>query len=147
MEAEYNGALCNTTFEELLRQGLFGPAQDIPQSLKGAEIQFRFESPLTEAIERKKGQQFMEAKGLLAEAAALDPRVVHMVDAQRSMRDVLKGVGTPAKWIRDEKQMAEIAAMEQEQREGEEAMATAQQGADVVATMAKAGQPVDQAAA
>jgi hypothetical protein len=40
VEANYNGAICDTTFDLLLSWGAFGPTQDIPDSLRGAGYQF-----------------------------------------------------------------------------------------------------------
>lgn len=140
MEAEYNGGVCEATFDLLLRGGLFGPAEEIPDSLKGQDIQFRFESPLTEATERKKGQQFLEAQNMLAQAAQLDPSVVGMIDAQQALRDVLTGIGTPAKWMRDEDTMAQMAAEQKQAADEQAALAQAQQGADIAATVGKASQ-------
>lgn len=144
METEYNGALCDSTFEHLLRNGAFGPANEMPKSLSGQEIQFRFESPLTEAIERKKGHMFLEAKGMLVQAAELDPSAVPILNAPAALRDVLRGLGTPEIWTRDEEAVAAMTAQQQEAQEGEEAMMAAQQGADVVATMANAAGAVQQ---
>src|SRR5690606_20971459 len=56
MEPEYNGPLCDRTFSLLLGAGVFGSPFDMPEELHGAEIQFTFESPLHDAIEREKGQ-------------------------------------------------------------------------------------------
>jgi hypothetical protein len=38
-----------------------------------ADIQFRFESPLHDAIESEKSHKLLESKALLADAIALDP--------------------------------------------------------------------------
>jgi hypothetical protein len=119
MEAEYNGALCEDTFEELLRLGAFGTPQDIPESIRGAEIQFRFESPLHEAIERKKGTQFLEAKQLTREAIELDPSTLPTMDARKALREALEGIGTPASWLREEREVEAFAKEKQAQQQAE----------------------------
>ena len=143
MEAEYNGALCELTFDILLRAGGFGSAEDMPQSLRGQEVQFRFESPLHEATERKKGQTFMEAKAMLAQVAEIDPGAVPMIDARTALRDVLDGIGVPAKWIRDEGQMQKIDEAQQEKQQAAEIMASMQQGGQVAEQIGKAGQALN----
>src|SRR3990167_6442792 len=115
MESEYNGAICDVTFDLLLRNGAFGSMRDIPRSLLGKEVRFRFESPLQEAIEREKVQRF---------------------------RELLKAVGVPAKWIRDEAEADAMQAQQEEQKQAQEAMMAAAQGAQAVEMMGNAKQSV-----
>lgn len=140
METEYNGALCEQTFEDLMRVNAFGPWRDIPESIRGAEVRFRFESPLSDAIERQKGQQFLEAKGLIAEAMALDPASTALLDARIALRDALTGVGTPAKWLRDEEAVEAHAQQLAQQQQAEQQAAVMQQGAETAEQMGKAEQ-------
>jgi hypothetical protein len=138
MENEYNGALCEMTFDALMRVGTFGPIEEFPESLQGENVRFKFESPLHQAIERQKGQKFLEAKGLLREAAELDPSSTAIVDARIALRDALSGVGVDAKWMRSEEAVEAQAQKMQQQQEAQEALAVAQQGADVAETAGKA---------
>ncbi len=114
MEAEYNAQLCDATFGVLMRAGAFGSMLDLPRSLQGADIQFRFESPLHDAIEQQKGQKFLEAKSLLTEAAAIDSSAMNLLDVSATLRDVLTGIGVPAKWTRNEEQARQLAKQEAE---------------------------------
>lgn len=138
MEHEYNGALCEMTFDALMRVGAFGPPDEIPESLRGAQTRFKFESPLHQAIERQKGQKFMEAKGLLREAAEVDGSAVAVVDARLALREALSGIGVPAKWMRSEEDVEAVAQQQAQQQEARQALAMAQQGADIAATASKA---------
>lgn len=138
MESEYNGALCEDTFEELMRLGAFGQPQDIPESIRGADIRFKFESPLHEAIERRKGTKFLEAKQLLREAIEIDPSTLPTMDARKALRDALEGIGTPAKWLRDEKDVEAFAEQQQAQQQ-------AQQLTQQVASASEAGKSLGEA--
>jgi hypothetical protein len=131
MENDYNGALCEITFDLLLRGGAFGPADRIPPEIRGSEIQFRFESPLREAAERIKGQTFLQTKQMIAEAAPLDPMAPAMFDARTALRDALRGVGTPAKWLRSEQEVAVIEQGQKQQQAMEKLIGTVSQGADI----------------
>lgn len=142
MESEYNGALCDVTFDLLLRNGAFGSMRDIPRSLLGKEIKFRFESPLQEAIEREKVQRFRESVDVVAIAAQLDPSVAINLDVKTAFRDVLKAVGVPAKWIRDEDEADAMQAEQEQQKHAQEAMMAAAQGAQAVEMMGNAKQSV-----
>lgn len=138
MENEYNGALCEMTFDALMRVGAFGPMEEFPESLRGENVRFKFESPLHQAIERQKGQKFLEAKGLLREAAEIDPASVATVDARVALRDALSGIGIDAKWMRSEEAVEAQAQKMAQQQEAQAALAVAQQGADVAETAGKA---------
>ncbi len=144
METEYNAALCEDTFECLMRAGAFGSPMDIPQSLRGAEIRFRFESPLHQAMERKKGQQFIESKQLIDQAAAMDPVTVQMLDAQAALRDALNGIGTPAKWIRSESDMQAIAQQHDAQQQAQALLQNVQQAGTAAAQLGEAQKSLTQ---
>lgn len=145
MEMEYNGALCENTFNILMRSGAFGPMDEIPAELRGADIQFRFESPLTDTIGKDKGQKFLEAKAALSEAAQLDPTAAAMLDAKTALRDVLSGISTPASWVRSKEEMAEIQEQAQQQQNAQQQMASLQQGGIVAEQMGKAATAMSEA--
>lgn len=139
VEANYNGALCNTTFELLLSWGAFGPVDDIPDSLRGADVNFRFESPLHDAIEKQKAQQFVEVKGVVADTLALDPSFDAHIDITAAGRDVL-GAIAPAKWLRSEEDAQEIIDGRKEQAESQALIEQINAGAVAAEQVGKAGQ-------
>lgn len=142
MESEYNGAICEETFNLMFRSGAFGSPLDLPKKLHGANIEFRFESPLHEALEREKGNRFFEAGQFIAAAAQLDPSAALIVDAKQALRDVLDGIGVPAKWVHTEEEVqAELDKQKQEQ-DAAMLLAGMQQGADVAKTLGEAGLPL-----
>lgn len=135
MEAEYNGPLCETTFDILMQVNAFGSPFDMPKELRGINVDFVFESPLHDAVERAKGQNFLEAKSMIAEAAGMDPTAIYTFDVQAAIREVLTSIGTPAKWLRSEAQAkAKADEVEQAQRNAE-LLAQMQAGADVAKTI------------
>lgn len=132
LETEYNAAVCEQTFDELMIEGTFGSPFDMPQSLRGRDLRFVFQSPLSEAIERQKGQKFMEAKELIVQAMELDPSVRSMLDVRKGSRDALSGQGTPAAWVRSEEEVEahaqEMADAQAEAAETERIKASAEAG-------------------
>ena len=109
MEQEYNGGLCDETFDLLLHNGAFGAASDIPRSVAGADIRFRFESPLTEMIDAQKGAKLVNAKQLLAAVVDVDPTAPYVLDWSGALRDALEGSRTPMAWFHNKKLAAELA--------------------------------------
>lgn len=138
MEQDYNGALCEQTFEILLRAGAFGPAEQIPRSLGGADIQFTFQSPLHDAIDAQKGTVLMQAKNLLAQTIDLDPSSGMIIDAKAALRDSLEGIGVPAKWLNDEEEVEAMAAAQQEAAAAQEQLNMIAQGGQVAEQYASA---------
>lgn len=108
IEPEYNGALCEEVFGLMMREGGFGPVQNIPETLRGQEIQFKFTSPITQAEGTQKIGQFQQTAQMIAAAAALDPGIGAEVDARGAFRDALDGAGIPAKWMNSEQVAAQI---------------------------------------
>jgi hypothetical protein len=149
MEQDYNGALCESTFEDLMRLGAFGPARDIPQSIRGQQVQFKFESPLHDAIERQKGQKFGIAKQMIVEAADLDPSVTAMLDVRVALRDALAGVRIDTDWLRSEEDVEAHAQQVQQQQQLQQKAAMVSQAAQTGEQIGKAGkalQDIDVAA-
>jgi hypothetical protein len=140
MENEYNGGVCELTFDILMRAGAFGSVRDIPPSLRGQDLPFRYESPLHDAIEQQKGQKFLEAKALLAEAVDIDQSAVYLLDTSTALRDALTGVGVPAKWMNSKDDVDESMAEVAQQQATAASLEEMQQGADVAATIGEAKQ-------
>lgn len=137
MEGDYNGGLCEDTFELLIRNSP-EVRKSIPRSLQGSEIQFMFESPLHEAVDKAKVGQFMEAQQILATALQLDPSTVHLVDGRKATRDVLSAV-IPAKWLRPEEEVDAMAQADAAAQQEQQMLATMQGGADVAKTLSETG--------
>ena len=140
MEAEYNASLCDNTFELLWRNGAFGDPQAWPKTLRGANIDFRFESPLHDAIEQQKGHKILEAKSLLAEAIAIDPSSAAIIDVKVALRDALLGIQTPAKWLRSEEEVERAAAAQQQELEQQKMLAGMEQASNVSKNLAAVNQ-------
>jgi hypothetical protein len=138
METEYNGALCEKDFNILMRHGAFGDPRSMPKSLHGGDITFQFESPLKDATERAKGQRFMEGKEMIASAMELDSGVRHIVDPTVALRDVLEGIGVPAKWQRSESEVEEMNLQDAQSAEAQQLLQVVQQGADIAKTVGEA---------
>lgn len=143
IETDYNAALCEITFETLMREGAFGPAESIPESIRGQNVEFAFESPLSQAIDREKGQKFLETKAMIAEAAAIDPSAAQIMDFGTTLRDVLAGIGAPTKWLRSPEEVQQAQDSAAAQQEAAQMLSGMQQGADVAETLGRAAQSFD----
>jgi hypothetical protein len=140
LEHEDNGAVCETTFELMMANGAFGSYEDIPESIRGKEIGFRFESPLHDAIERQKGNKFAEALQLTANTIAVDPTAPAHVDFTTAFRDTLTSIGVPAKWVRSENDAARTIEEEEARKQAAQLVEDITAGATVAEQVGKAGQ-------
>lgn len=144
MELDYNAAMCEMSFDMYMRSGAFGSPRDLPQELQGQDIHFRFESPLSDAMGKEKGQKLIEAKAALAQLADIDPSVLQMIDTRTTIRDVLSGISTPTKWIKSEEEMKYIDMQNQEKQHAAEALQLMNQGGMAAEQIGKAGQAIQQ---
>ena len=141
METEYNAPLMEHTFELLINAGVFGSVFEMPVELRGKAVEFSFESPLHDAIESAKAQRYLEATSLIANAAAADPSVVHIMDNKKAVRASLLASGVPAEWLRSEQEVNDAAAAEAESAQIQQQLAQMQQGADIAATIGSTAAP------
>jgi hypothetical protein len=127
IEHEYNGQLCEISFDILMANGLLGSHQDIPKSLHDKEVVFKFVSPLSEADEEKKTIMFSEVSKLLAEAAEFDDGVIANIEFDEALRDAVAGTGAPTTWLAQVDEVGKRREGLQAQRAA--ALAAEQQGA------------------
>jgi hypothetical protein len=146
MEADYNGQLCEMTFALMQQHGAFGSPLDMPAELQGADFEFKFESPLHDAIEEQKGHKFVEMKSLIAEAMALDQSAVALPDIKVALRDALSGIKVPSNWIRDEISVNDIDLAQKAAAQTAQTMSAVEQSSVAAANYAKANKDLAQAA-
>lgn len=139
MEMEYNARLCDETFDLLWRNGAFGDPRSWPQKLRGAEIDFTFESPLHDAIEQQKGQLFQQANGLIGQAIALDPSCAFLPKAELALRDALTGIGVPGKWLNSEAFVKDRAANQAAAAAQQTKLAQIEQGSNIAKNIGQSG--------
>ena len=147
MEQEYNAALCEATFDLLWRNGAFGSPLSWPKSMRGADIEFKFESPLHDAIEQGKASKLTQAIQLTSAVAPVDPSVARVLDAKAALRDALYGIGIRATWMRSEEQVSEEEAKAQAEQQAAKLLAGLESGTKSAANLAGAQRDIAQAQA
>ena len=132
VEIEFNGGVWERAFDVLLAEGAFGPPDAIPESLRGADVEFKFASPLREQADSQRAKVFLDGVSLLQAGAAIDPAVANIPNAVDAMRDALTGLGWGAKWMRSPDEVKAAADAEAQQAQAQ-AMLNAMGQASVVA--------------
>lgn len=124
IEAEYSEPLCSETFLVMRSLGAF-PAQEIPDALRGENVDFTFKSPLADLEADALKAKLVEGMEVLGAAGQLDPQVSQIADPMAISRDMLQRLGWPEDWMRDEKRLAAAIEEMQAQRQAERAAADA----------------------
>jgi hypothetical protein len=141
LEMEYNAPICENTFDRLLLAGVFGSPWDIPEELRNREVEFTFESPLHDAIEREKGQRFLEATSIIANGAAADPSVAHLLDVKLATRDVLQSTGVPTTWLRSKPAVDALVEQDKQAQQTAALLQQMEQGAKVAQLIGQTAAP------
>ncbi len=143
IDSEYHAQVCDLTFQVLLEVNSFGPPEEFPRSVQGDETVFRFDSPLSDAAERQKGQLFLEAKAMVQQAMEMDPATGAMIDFRVALRDAMAGKRIPAKWTRDEEAVEAHAQQLTQAQQAQQQIAMAQQAGQAGQDLGKAGQELE----
>jgi hypothetical protein len=133
MDLEYNGRLCQTTFDMLDRVGAFGSHLDRPPQLRGQKIEFKFANPLVQAEAETKVVSFTKMAQVLGAVMQFDPSVRADVNFDKAFRGVYEGTGAPAEWLEDHDKADAVKAQARAQQ------AAAQQAADLGHVSEQAG--------
>lgn len=145
MEQDYNGQLCERTFDVMLRNGGFGSVEDIPMSLRGKDVQFKFQSPLQSSENEQQKTAFLEAKALLREAVELDPSSRHILNARHALREVLNS-NIDQDWMRSEEDVEQMAEADAQAAQMQQEAAMVETGAAVAEQVGNAEQSLKKAA-
>lgn len=146
VQAEYNSALCDGTFEDLLALGVFGSVEDMPQILRGRDITWQFDTPITVAAEKALTASYQTMLQMIVSGAQVDPKTALIADIPLAARKASEGAGVEAKWLRSDEEFKRLVA---DQAQAEQAAAAASQvahGADVATRVANAAESAGNAA-
>jgi Bacteriophage head to tail connecting protein len=144
MDLEYNGKLCQTTFQMMDRIGAFGSQFDRPPPLRGRQIEFKFVNPLIQAEGERKLTSFTKMGQLLGAAMQFDPNIKMDTDIRGAYRDAFTGTGAPSTWLVPKEQADQLLQQQQQQQQALEAANQvghiAEQGGKAAAAVTNVGQ-------
>ena len=138
MQQEYNTRLLDKAYATLANMNVFakdaaaGISVPLPPALSGADVTWAFESPIQQAADQVKVEYFkgaLELVGLGMQGGA----TANPLNVDRSLRDAIRGLGTPATWRKTDGELQQ----EQEQLAQQKAAAMAMQQAHAVSQIAQ----------
>ena len=115
MDLEYNGKLCQATFDLMERIGAFGSIWERPAKLRGERIAFKFQNPLVQAEAEAKTVAFGKFVQLSGMAMQLDPTISADVNMQTAFRDAVEGTGASQDWVLPKDKADRIRAQQRAQ--------------------------------
>lgn len=142
-----NGQIWDHTFVNLRGVNAFGPPEAVPDSLKGAQVDYKFVSPLLQSQEQELPRIYLDSLQLCEAARPYDPAAPKMLNPQKALRAALRGRGTPADWMVDEDDMEELSAQMAQQQAVEAAAGQVAGAAGVAQQVGEAGKSLAEAGA
>jgi hypothetical protein len=116
IQVAYNHPLCDGTFQLLSAEGVF-PFDQMPQSLQGRDLKFKFRSPLDELAEQNEADTYVDVRDrIYLPAVQLDPSLKEIADLGAATRDAMRSAGWKAKWFKP-KEAVDGARQQQEQQQ------------------------------
>lgn len=122
IEAEDNGQTCELAFEIAMQNNMLGSPYDVPPSLRGANVEFKFESPLTSSENEQIANRYAQTRDMLAGAIELDPSIGYDIDLSSAIRDAVTGLGAPQSWLTNPEDAAEAKQAAEAQQIAMQAM-------------------------
>ena len=135
IQASYNHPLCDGTFQLLSQEKVF-PFDQMPESLQGRDLKFKFRSPLDELVEQNEADTYIDIRDrILFPAMQVDPSLAEIADFEAATRDAMRSAGWKAKWMKPKEAVA--AARERQAQQD--------QIAEMAGQIGTAGQVAEQA--
>jgi len=139
IESEYHLPLLDIAFSLAAHRGAIR-FEEFPDSLKGEEVTFQFDSPLKSVDGRKKVAALAESLQIAAASSEFDNTIPSMLDIRKATKEAILGAGAEPDWLKTEDQQADEAARQQQVKALAAAAEAAREGAGVVSDVANATQ-------
>lgn len=132
IEQEYNEPLCEVSFDILVKMGIVN-FENMPESLQGQDVRYTFRSPLADMAEQQDAETFMDLmQRVWIPAAQIDPSQMDNIDLTTALRDAAIAGGWKGRWLRPIEQVMEMRQQAEEQAKAQQAMAEAQNIAQIM---------------
>lgn len=121
-EAERNGNHLEISMNIATRLGLLGSPEDVPEELRGRDVEFIYDNPLEDARKQAATFAYKGAAEINSIALQTSPEVVKNFDANQAYRDAIAGVAPP-KWLLDPDEAEEQVEESKEEQTDTKALA------------------------
>lgn len=136
-ESEVHHPILDITFQMAANAKMLNFA-NMPKELAEQEITFSFESPLSTAEGRQMVSAFQEAMQIIGAMSQMKQDVSSRYDLEKMTDDAVRGTGAPADWFKDETEVEDQKAANDEAAQLQEAALSLREGAGVASEVADA---------
>ncbi len=144
IETEYHTPLLEEVFGRCMLMGIIDP-NIFPQSLRGSDLHFTFNSPLNEAEGKKLVESYNLAVQTIAAGSQVDQTVGNLFNMRRATLDAVRGGGAPPEWLLSPKEVKQKDAEADQTKALTQAAAIANAGAGTISNVAQATMAAQQA--
>lgn len=99
IEHEDNGQVCELSFQIAMENNLLGSPYDIPPSVRGGDVEFKFVTPLSAMESEEQAQRFERVRSMVTGVIEVDPMIGAEVDLAQALRDAIEGIDAPQRWL------------------------------------------------
>jgi hypothetical protein len=138
LEGSYNNPCVERSFNILLRKGAFGPPEMIPEALQGADVQFRFASPVERAKQQIEEAYVTQTMDKVLQIGQIRPEVMDRYDFDAYAKYLAKANDFPHELVKDDMVVEQEAAARAQQAQAEARMQAMERVAPVVQQAAAA---------
>lgn len=96
-----NARILDHLFTAGLRLGMFGTIDTIPPEIRGGEIKWEFDTPVTQAYARVKVVRARETVEMIKPMAEVKPEILDNFNFDKMARDTAESIGGEASWLND----------------------------------------------
>lgn len=122
IQQEYNHPLCDGVFQVMSEHGAF-PLDQMPESLQGRDIKFKFRSPLDDLAEENEADIYVDIRDtILVPAMQIDPAIAATANLAEATRDAMRAKGWKQKWFNPREAVDQFRQQQAEQAEAEQMM-------------------------
>ena len=132
LEGSYNGPMVERAFNLLLRKGAFGPPEMIPEVLQGADVQFRFASPVERAKQQIEEAYVTQTMDKVLQIGQIRPEVMDRYDFDAYAKYLAKANDFPHELIKDDMVVMQEAEQRAQQMAAEKQMAAMERAAPMI---------------
>jgi hypothetical protein len=128
LESDYTGPLVERAFNLMLRNGGFGPAENIPEELQGSNINFRFASPVEKAKRQIEEATVSEGVEKVLAIGQVKPEIMNRFNWDEIGKFIAESGDFPAQLTHDDAAVQQMLAQQAKQAQAEQAMQQLERG-------------------
>lgn len=135
LESDYTGPVVERSFNLMLRNGGFGPLNEIPEELQGSAITFRFASPVEKAKRQIEEATVSASVEKVLAIGQIKPEIMDTINWGELGKFMAKAGDFPTDIVNSDEDIAAIQQQRAQQMQAEQAMQQLERGVGMMGQM------------